>query len=80
MVNMSQVMISPDFISKIHILSLTALKSNETCCNYDQTQLLSFWTLNPGTPLSTPLGIHISSVHKYVIYVQDNTKVCILCE
>ena len=34
MVNMSQVMISPDFICKIHILGLTTLQCNERCCSY----------------------------------------------
>ena len=34
MVNMSQVMISPDFICKIHILGLTTLQCNERYCNY----------------------------------------------
>ena len=33
MVNMYQVMISPDFICKIHILCLTVLHCNERSCN-----------------------------------------------
>ncbi len=37
MVNMSQVMISPDFICKIHIICLTTLHCNERCCNYSHT-------------------------------------------
>ncbi len=68
MVNMPQVMISPDFICKIHILGLPVLHRNERCCNCNHTELLSFWNLNPGTPLSSPLQIPISPSRKFFVF------------